>query len=1078
MKKLNFDETKQSQLPFVEMLINLGYRYIPKPEITTERNGDTSKFILSETARKKLAEINTYTYNGQQYQFSEKDVAETVDELNNIPLDGLIDTSKKIFGMIMPSTGGKTIKVFHDGKYISKSLKYIDFDNIENNDFAVTVEFEASGKNNRRIDIAVFVNGIPFALIENKKSSVDVEVAINQHLRNQSHDNTPRLFVYPQLLIATNKEEFKYGTAKTPSKFYAKWKELDTREEEWKHRKDFDKAIDNKVTNIISNEIDINTYNQALKDLDISPYYHKQVLNRKPTQQDRGVYGLFRKEKLLDFCKNFILYDGGIKKIMRYQQYSAIKKTQQRIKNIIPTKTGERREGGILWQTQGSGKSLTMVMFVKALIEDPTITNPRILIVTDRKDLDRQIRDTFINAGLKKDVIQAKSGSHLLDLIKQKDLRVITTLVHKFHSASKQRYFDSSQHKSGFTDLDKNIFVLIDEAHRTQGGEANLEMNKVIPNACYIAFTGTPLLKSQKSENKFGRFIDKYTIDDALKDGIILPLIYEGRYSDLRQDKKEIDKQTNRLSKSLDKESQKELQRFVKTKLLKDNPQRINEIAYDIEEHYLEQFADTGLKGQIVAPSKYAATLFQKYFKNSGKINTALVISDENGIISEDDDRKQEVDEYLKEIKENYQSLLSYEKEVVKSFKHNEDGIAILIVVDKLLTGFDAPRNTVLYVAKELKDHNLLQAIARVNRLYDNKGFPKTAGYIIDYSENALNIKTAMELFGNYDANDVKGTLIDINKKIEELEDAYNKLHETFKTCNPDDEEYLQYLEDEPTRKLFYGDLNKFIKVFSECNTLQDFVEVFPHLEIYQKELKKFLNLRRTADVRFADHTDLTRYKLALIKIMDKNIKAEEVELLTKQVAINNQEAFQEVLESLASDKSKAETIASQVKKVISEKESTDPEFYKRFSTKIQKLLEDMKLKKIEDIEALKQAKLIQDSVLTKKDTSLPKEINNNIGSDIFYRNLKDDFANYGLQGDQIIEIVLDILHLLKEEVVVDWQVNSEKQRVLRNKIDDYLYDVVIKERGINLSTTDTEKIIKTTIELAQLNYKILINDN
>jgi len=1067
MKNINFDETKQSQLPFVELLLNLGYRYISKTDVEKERNEDKTKFILKQTAHNKLSEINTYEHNGETYKFSDKDIAEAVDELTNIPLEGLIDTSKSIFGMIMPQTGGKTIKVYHDGKYISKSFKYIDFDNVENNDFAVTVEFEATGKSNRRIDIAIFINGIPFALIENKKSSVNVSEAINQHLRNQSVDSCPKLFVYPQLLIATNKGEFKYGTTKTPARFYAKWRELDTREEEWKHREEFKKQVDENIQKLITKPINKETYQQILKDLNGSTFNHTQVLDRLPSVQDKGVYGLLRKQRILDISKNFILYDGGIKKVMRYQQYSAIKKIQKRIENIIDTKDGQKREGGILWQTQGSGKSLTMVMFVKALIEDPNITNPRVLIVTDRKDLDRQIRDTFIDAGLKKEVIQAKSGNHLLELIQEKDLRVITTLVHKFQSAGNKR--------SGFIDKDQNIFVLIDEAHRTQGGEANIEMNRVIPNACYIAFTGTPLLKKQKSENKFGRFIDKYTIDDALKDEIILPLIYEGRYVPLKQDENEIDKQFDRKTEGLSLADKTELQ-YVKKQSIKDNPSRIEEIAYNIETHYTKEFSKKGLKAQVVAPSKYSATLFQKYFEEIGNLKTALVISDDNGIIPEEDNRKQEVEAYLTSIKEDYQSLLSYEKDVVKSFKHNEDGIEILIVVDKLLTGFDAPRNTVLYLAKELKDHNLLQAIARVNRLYDNKLLPKTAGYIIDYSENAMNIKTAMELFGNYDSEDVKGALINIDQKIEELESAYSTLHDHFNGVKQDDEAYLQYLEEETTRKQFYKQLNQFIKVFGECSTLQDFAKEFEHLDTYQKELKKYLNLRRTADVRFADQSDLTRYKLALIKIMDQNIKADEAELLTKQVSINNQEAFEEILESLGSDKSKAEAITSQTQKVISEQMEKDPEFYTKFSQRIKELLDDMRLNKLADIEALKQARLIENEVLNKKDDTLPKAISENTGGDIFYRNLRENFTSYGVKDEEIIKIVLELLQLLKEELVVDWHVNSEKQRVIKNKIDNYLYDVVKKERGIDISSEDMQKILKTTIELALSNYELIEN--
>ncbi|MCF7820293.1 MAG: HsdR family type I site-specific deoxyribonuclease [Candidatus Pacebacteria bacterium] len=1055
INKVHFDETKQSQLPFVEMLINMGYRYLPTSEVLAERGGDASKFILKNTAFKKLAEINDYEINGERYKFSEKDVREAIDELDNIQYEGLIDTSRKVYSMIMPTSGGKTIRVTHNGKSVSKNFRYIDFEHPENNDFAVAVEFEAMGKNGIRPDIVVFVNGIPFVVIENKKSSVSIEQAISQHLRNQGAEYCPKLFVYPQLLISANKEELRYGTTGTPSKFYVNWREKDVKLE----------LINKNVSKKINKKINESIYSQLLFDLNGATYGHEQNLNRTVTEQDRSVFLLFGKDRLLDLTKNYILYDAGVKKVMRYQQYFAIKKMLDRITETEQGIEGKRRRGGLVWHTQGSGKSLTMVMFVKALIDNPHIINPRVLVVTDRKDLDRQIKTTFQNSGLKKDIIQAKSGEHLITLIKKKELRVVTTLVHKFQSASKK--------KTATVDPDQNIFVLIDEAHRSHSGMANLEMNKIIPNACYIAFTGTPLLKNEKSKHKFGDFIDKYTIDDALTDGIILPLIYEGRYVDLKQDRKEIDRLSDRVMDGLNDKQKYQLQKNIENRVIKDNPKRIAEIAFDIERHYLKQFKDTGLKAQIVAPSKFSAMLFQKYFDNSGKITTSLVISDENGIITDEDEHKKDVDAYLKKIKESHQSLLSYEKEVIESFKHNDDGIEILIVVDKLLTGFDAPRNTVLYLAKELRDHNLLQAIARVNRLYENKVLPKTAGYIIDYSENAQNIKTAMELFGNYDKDDVKGTLIDVKEKIEELEKNYSILHDFFKTVKGDDEIYIQYLEEEPKRKEFYDSLNTFLKSFNECMVLQDFVHEFDNLETYREELKKFMELRKTVSLRYADRVDFDKFKQSLIKIMDENIKAEEAELLTKQITITDTEAFEKAVEELGSNKSKAEAIAAQTQKTITEKLETDPIFYQKFSDKINKILEKMRKNKLADIEALKQMKLIKDEVLYKKDDTIPAKIQNKKGADIFYRNLQDEFKKQKISDEQYVEIIASVFDVLKKEAIVDWYRNNEVKRIIFNKLDDYLYDEIVVGREIKLSTEEIKKIIDKVIKLATENHQL-----
>ncbi len=1051
----NFDEAKQSQLTAVELLINMGYKYLSPAEVDAQRNNDHSKFILKDIAFRKLTSINWYHDKGEDYRFSEKNVRTAIEELENIPLEGLLDTSRDVFHTLM-SSSGKTIKEFIDGKYESYDFKFIDFDNPENNDFHVTVEFCAEGRGNIRPDIVLFVNGIPFAIIENKKSGTKIEEALNQMNRNQGPEYCPKLFVFPQILIGANKTELLYGTTGTPAKFYAQWKE-----------KKNSTALEKKTIKLISKPVDKDLYTQICADLNGATLHHKQTTDRLPTGQDRGVVGLLEPGRMLDLARNFILYDGGIKKISRYQQFFAIKESLKTIEAEKEGPLGLRRDGGLIWHTQGSGKSLTMVMFVKALIEDERIQNPRIIIVTDRKDLNKQISDTFRDCKLKKGLVEAKTSQHLLELINEKNLNVITTLVQKFEKARKANFADES----------KDIFVLIDEAHRTQSGIANAEMNRIIPNACYIGFTGTPLMKKDKeSWRKFGDYIDKYTIDDALKDGVILPLIYEGRYVELNQNKEQIDRQVERITKEFNKEQKIELQKFVDKRVIQNNPQRIAEIAYDIQEHYVKRFQGTGLKAQIVAPSQYSAILFQKFFENyGGKIHTAVIIS---GVKTEEDEKdthKKEVDEYLKEIKHKYRDLESYEKQVVNSFKKSDDGVEILIVVDKLLTGFDAPRNTVLYLAKDLKDHNLLQAIARVNRIYENKKSPKTAGFIIDYSENAKNIDTAMKLFGSYDEEDVKNTLIDVITKRNELEASYDALHEMFKELkgSKDDEAYVQKLSDEQERKMFYTSLNTFIKLFNECLALQDFSVSFLHLDTYKMDLKKFLELRKTARLKYADTEDFSEYKLQLVKILDQYIDAKEVEVMTKQININDTEAFSEAIANLGSDKSKAEAIAAQTQKTISEEMEKDPEFYHRFSEKISKLLQKLREGKISDLEALNEIKEIKSQVLEKEDDEIPAKIQNINGADIFYRNLKDILLQYDVKEDMLVDIILDIFNILRTETIVDWHKNNEVKRVITNKVDDYLYDIVKMEKGIDLSNEDLQSLLSLIIDLACNNHEI-----
>ncbi len=1057
----NFDEARQSQLPAVELLINMGYTYLSCEELKKQRREENGKFILKNIAFESLKKINHFEYKGEIYPFSDKNVWDAIEELENIQVHGLQDTAKEVYHLIM-TEGGKTFPVMIDGKPSSQNFRFIDFQNPKNNSFHVAVEVPVNGKNeNIRPDIVCYVNGIPFVVIENKKSGTEVKDALNQMNRNQKPEYSPKFFVYPQLLIGTNVEECLYGTTGTPTKFYASWKEKET---------DLD-VLDTEIQKHIHTHIDSEIYRIMCTDMNGVTLNHRQLTDRLTTKQDRTLYCILRPDRLLNLTRYFMLFDGGTKKIARYQQYFAISKMLKRVSLKEKGVEGEKRQGGIVWHTQGSGKSLTMVLFVKALIENPELINPRILIITDRVDLDRQISNTFKNCNLKKDVIKTKNGNQLLKLLKEKNPAVITSLVHKFDSLSKKR--------GSFADKDENIFVLIDEAHRTQYGMASEEMRRMIPNACFIGFTGTPLLKNDKSHNRFGGFIDKYTIDDALEDGIVLPLIYEGRYTELNQNKEKVDRHVERITAGLDPDSVKDLQRFINQKVIKNNPHRITEIAYDIEDHFRSYFQGTGLKAQLVAPSKYSALLFQKVFEEGQRLRTAVVISEAQAHDDETDSHKREVSDFLKKKSSDYRDLESYEKAVTESFKNDPDGIEILIVVDKLLTGFDAPRNTVLYLTKDLKDHNLLQAIARVNRLYENKDKPKTAGFIIDYSENAQNIKSAMELFGNFDEEDVKGTLIDTTQKISELEQAYSNLEGHFKTVKnkKDTESYLEFLGTEEAgeqrRNDFYSLFNAFIRNLDECMSLPDFSARFLHIDTYKLELKRYAELRKSSQIKFADRKDLSEYKKQLVKILDEYIDADKVELLTEPININDSEAFEQALETLGTPKSKAEAIASQMQRTITEKADTDPEFYRRFSDKIQDILKKMREGKMADIEALKRLREAREKMVNKEDDQLPEILQNAKGADIFYRNLKDRFVALGLNDEQVCKIILDVFGILKKETIIDWHKQSDTQRIIKNKIDDYLYDEVKLNMDLDLTHEELASILDLVISLALENHEL-----
>lgn len=1056
MDAVNFDEAKQSQLPAVEALINLGWKYLPAREALALRGNDDTKVLLGDIVRRNLMRINSYEHAGKKYTFSENDIARVVDELESTRVEGVIDTSRNITDIIMPKLGGSTIQVFHDGLHESKSIRYFDFDRSENNEYHVTVEYKVTGRESIRCDIICFVNGIPLVHIENKKSSVSYKKAITQLLRYQKPDHAPKLFIFEQILIAMDGEHAVYGTTGTPEEFYASWREKNLSKQE----------LHDAITEMIAQPIDPVIYTQILHDLNGATRGGKQLLARTILPQDEAIYGILRHNRVLDIIKNFVFYDGPHKKVARYQQYFAIDRMLDRVKESEATEYGKRHRGGIVWHTQGSGKSLTMVMFVRALIEQSHITNPRILIVTDRVDLDDQIKKTFKNGGLKKKVKQMTSGVDLLDHIKAKDTSVLTTLIHKFESAGKRR--------ANFIDTDDNIYILIDEAHRSQGGDANLEMLCVVPNACVIAFTGTPLLKNDTSRSKFGAFIDQYTIDDALADGIVLPLIYEGRYVALNQNIAQIDRLTDRASEGLSTKDTYKLQKHIEKKSLVEVPSRMEEICADIETHYMQRFQHTGLKGQVVAPSKYAALLMQQYFMRRGKIQSTLILSDENGEISEEELKKQEVADYLRDIKSKYAGLKTYEDMMIEDFKNNPEGVELLIVVDKLLTGFDAPRNTILYLAKELKDHNLLQAIARVNRLFNNPGYPKTSGFIIDYSENAANIHNAMQLFGNFDPNDVKSTLIDVDEKIEELSQKYATLHDIFNGVPKDSHGYIEHLRDEPTRKLYKEKYNDLLRVYEECMTLRDFAEKISEDELkrYRNDLKKFAELKKNAELQYGDRVDLKQYEREIGRILDQYVTAEQAQVLTDEIDVTNRQELDRAIEQLSDPKSKAEAIAAQTTRRISERRQDDEALYNRFSDRIAEIIRAMHEKKMADIEALRLLRELQSEVEERKDDSIPNAIHGAKGADVLYRNVRD-ILDFELGEEEYQKMILEITHTLQRYARVDWWRNYETKRQMRSHLDDYLYDQVKLGRNVNLSNEQIEAVIEKVMTLAENNHSL-----
>jgi type I restriction enzyme R subunit len=591
----SFLEELSSQIPALQLLTSMGYIYLTPAEALAARSGQPGSVILDGVLEPWLASHNRVVYKDQSLPFTSSAIRQAVQTLTDEPLAaGLVPANQAVYELL---TLGTSLKQTVDGDSKSFSLHYIDWQHPERNVYHVTDEYavEKPGSHEtRRPDIVLFVNGIPLVVVECKRPDLETgegskafEEAISQMLRNQRADEIPNLFLYSQLLLGVSVNDAWYGTTCTPKRFWSIWNEP----------ADIEAEVGRLINRPLSQADKQRLYGWRKYARQVRTYFDDLAAagDRLPTPQDRTLYSLLRPERLLEMIYQFIVYDGGVKKIARYQQYFAVKDTVARVAHLNQQGT---HTGGVIWHTTGSGKSLTMVMLAKALALHPNIRNPRVVIVTDRVNLDAQIWGTFKACG--KTVARASSGSDLADMIRQGNVDIITTVINKFETADKVRVRDAGV----------NVFVLVDESHRSQYGGIHAKMRQVFKKACYIGFTGTPLLKKEKSTaDKFGGFIHKYTMRQGVEDHAVAPLLYEGRMAELAVDQASIDKWFERVTRGLSDEQKRDLKRkFSRAEQVSQAEQRIRQVAYDIGEHFVATWQGTGFKAQLATSSKAVAS--------------------------------------------------------------------------------------------------------------------------------------------------------------------------------------------------------------------------------------------------------------------------------------------------------------------------------------------------------------------------------------------------------------------------------------------------------------------------------------
>jgi type I restriction enzyme, R subunit len=1059
MDKPSFLEDHISQIPALQLLINMGYNYITPEEALSLRGGKKGKVVLVEVLERKLREINRIDYLGEEYPFSNQSFTNAVKAIDDVMIENLERTNQYIYDLLCL---GKSFEELIKGNRRSYTMKFIDWENIENNEFQVTEEFEVEkddGKGHRRPDIVCFVNGIPFVVIECKKPEVknSIDEAISQQIRNQKTNEIQRLFIYSQILIGINKNEGKYATATTHKKFWSVWKES------LEQDIDLDKIINQPISSEVKDLLFSERYRY------VRNYFDESEANgRKITEQDRTLYSLLRKDRLLKLTREFIIFDKGEKKISRYQQFFTVNNTLKRVKTFRDSK---QRNGGVIWHTQGSGKSLTMVWLSNSLILDKEIRNPRVVIVTDRINLDKQIKDTFHYCGLEPH--KARTGEDLLKQLEGNKTTVITSVIDKFVSAINKRSVKID---------DPNIFVLVDESHRSQYGESHARMRQVLPNACYIGFTGTPLMKKDKSTaERFGGFIQPtYTIDQAVQDGAVVPLLYEGRHVPQKVDRDLIDSWFERTTMGLTDEQKADLKKkYSRISQLNSSDQKIQMIAFDISEHFRRNWKGTPFKAQLATSSKLAALKYKDYLDDFGSVESEVVISSPDtreGHEDPLDEVEDEVQKFWSKMMERFRDEESYNEAIVNDFKHGESP-EMLIVVDKLLTGFDAPNNTILYLAKPLREHTLLQAIARVNRIKEGKDH----GYIIDYAGILGELNKALTTYSelkDFDEDDLTGILTNVMEEIRNLPQRHSDLWDIFKEIKNrrDEEEYEQFLADEKIRDNFYEKLSSYSRTLCIALSTPRFFEEVEDSKIrtYKEDLKFFQKLRASVKKRYAETVDLSEYEPKIKKLLDTYVTSRDVEIITEEVNIFDKKKFEEEVAKQRGKASKADTIAHRTLKSILDKWEEDPAFYKKFSELIREAIEDYRQQRIDENEYFKRASEIRDHVVNRKDENEPDILEGKEIAKAFY-GVTFSFLSDPNNKDKVMAPVKDLSAILaiaiddiiRDNRVVEWQ----RKEDIQNKMMSEIFDFLVDKEELHLEYDDVDLIIEKIMDIARRRY-------
>ena len=1015
----------------------LGYAYLGN-WIDRENNRNIEEDLLRQWLKKR--------------GYSENLINRALHELSKAAALGegkqLYDANKEVYRLLRYG-----VKVKPGAGEDTQTVWLINWHDVDANEFAIAEEVTVTGENTKRPDIVLYVNGIALGVLELKRSTVAVSEGIRQNLDNQKRAFIRSFFTTQQFVMAGNDTEgLRYGTIETPEKYYLTWKEEGAEED--------------------SDDILL----------------------------DRHLRQLCNKKRFLEIIHDFIVFDAGIKKLPRHNQYFGVKAAQERIR---------KREGGIIWHTQGSGKSLTMVWLTKWIREHEE--NARVLIVTDRTELDEQIEKVF--KGVDEAIYRTKSGADLLAKLDANEPWLIASLVHKFgrgEEAATDDFIEEIQRSLPQDFRPKgNIFVFVDECHRTQSGKLHQAMKTILPDAMFIGFTGTPLLKKdkQKSVEVFGSYIHTYKFDEAVRDGVVLDLRYEARDVDQRLTSQEkVDKWFEAKTRGLSELAKLQLkQKWGTMQKVLSSQSRLEKIVGDIllDMETRDRLMSGRGNAMLVSASIYQACKYYELFSKTDLAGKCAIVTSYKP--SPADIKGEESGEGLTEKLrqyEIYRKMLAewfdqdeeeamyraeeFEQQVKKKFVEEPGQMRLLIVVDKLLTGFDAPPATYLYIDKQMRDHGLFQAICRVNRLHTED---KEYGYIVDYKDLFKSLESAIHdytsgAFEDFDKEDVEGLLKD------RLKMARERLEETLETvralCEPveipkDTAAYIHYFctddttdkeklaDNEPKRIALYKSVAALVRAFANiANEMEEAGYTPEETEEIRKEVKHYEHLREEIKLASGDYVDMKMFEPAMRHLLDTYIQADEsrtlaafeelglVDLIIEKGA----DAVEDLPEGLRGDRETvAETIENNVRKVIVDEHPVNPRYYEKMSALLDALIEERRQQALEYEEYLKKIQELAEKVKNPAaSVHYPYGIDTPAKQALFDTlsavNNLDEIGPTGMVADgddaksraQILALEID--DAIRQTKKDGWRGNTFKEREIKNAIRRVLgpHDDLVEE--------------------------------